>query len=79
MPNKIFRTRRSSQQLINMALIGLFKHKNIGDALKEQILVSWIGHADLIAMSNKLPAADKKKVEKVVSRSRKIDGVGPVK
>ena len=47
--------------------------------MKRKILVSWIGHADLIAMSNKLPAADKKKVEKVVSSSRKIDGVGPVK
>ena len=47
--------------------------------MKERILITWIGHADLIAMSNKLPSTDKKKIEKIVGNSRKIDGVGPVK
>ena len=47
--------------------------------MKEQILVSWIGHADLIAMSRKLPANQRKLVEGIVDTSRNIKGDGPVK
>ena len=47
--------------------------------VKDQILISWIGHADLIAMSNELPAKQKKLVEVVTGTSRKIEGTGPVK
>ena len=47
--------------------------------MREQILVSWIGHADLIAMSRTLPAKQKKVVEAIVDTSRDIKGDGPVK
>ena len=47
--------------------------------MREQILVSWIGHADLIAMSRTLPAKQQKVVEAIVDTSRDIKGDGPVK
>ena len=47
--------------------------------MSDRTLVSWIGHADLIAMANTLSATDKKRIEKIVGNIRKIDGLGPVK
>jgi len=47
--------------------------------MKDQILVSWIGHADLIAMSGKLSAKSRKTIEAIVDTSRDVKGDGPVK
>ena len=58
----------------------LLKHKKNGGKVVKRILVSWIGHTDLKAMSAAVPASHSKAVRKIVGNA--VDpkvGIGPIK
>ena len=45
----------------------------------KNVLVSWVGHADLKVMSRSETAKNQKQIEAIVDRGRKIQGEGPLK